>query len=46
MVTTVYFNGNKLKTELEDTALNSNKIHEGGALILGQDQVCNTPQKY
>ena len=44
MVSTIYFNGEKLKTELEDTSLNSNKIHGGGAFILGQDQVRNVYQ--
>ena len=39
MVTTIYYNGHKLKTQLEDTDLNSNKIHEGGVFVLGQDQV-------
>ena len=39
MVTTIYYNGKKLKTLLEDTALNSNKIHEGGVFVLGQESV-------
>ena len=38
LVTTIYVNGVKVKTALEDTALNSNQIHGGGAFILGQDQ--------
>ena len=37
MVTTIYYNGVKLKTLLEDTALNSNKIHAGGIFVLGQE---------
>ena len=39
MVTTVYYNGVKLKTQLEDTALGSNRIHGGGIFILGQESV-------
>ena len=39
MVTTVYYNGVKLKTQLEDTALGSNRIHGGGVFILGQESV-------
>ena len=39
LVTTLYFNGKKLKTKLEDTPKNRNKWHSGGQWFLGQDQV-------
>ena len=39
LVTTLYFNGKKLITKLEDTPKNRNKWHSGGQWFLGQDQV-------
>ena len=39
MVTTVYYNGKKLKTQLEDTDYGSNRIHAGGIFVLGQESV-------
>ena len=38
LVTTVYFNGKKLKTELSDTPKGRNQWYAAGEWILGQDQ--------
>ena len=46
MVTTIYYNGVKLKTLLEDTSLNSNQIHAGGIFVLGQESVSMRPTKF
>ena len=38
LITTIYYNGVKIETDSDTTKFNSNKIHAGGAFILGQNQ--------
>ena len=46
MVTTIYFNGEKMFTLLHDTSKGLNKWFGDGQWFLGQDQVVTNPYEF